>query len=132
MATLLAHCDRTTALGQRDYALLVLLTHLGLRSSEVCHLRLDDLDWVEGSLRVRAGKSGHDVIHTAAMEMLQAGVDRALIAIWLGHESVETTQIYLHADLTMKEQILQRTQPTNAKLRRFQPTDRLLRFLRDL
>jgi integrase/recombinase XerD len=62
MATLLAPCDRTTALGQRDYALLVLLTHLGLRSTEVCHLRLDDLDWVEGSLRVRAGKSGHDVI----------------------------------------------------------------------
>lgn len=62
MATLLAHCDRTTALGQRDYALLVLLTRLGLRSSEACHLRLDDLDWAEGSLRVRAGKSGHDVI----------------------------------------------------------------------
>jgi integrase/recombinase XerD len=74
----------------------------------------------------------HLLRHTAAMEMLQAGVDRALIAIWLGHESVETTQIYLHADLTMKEKILQRTQPTNAKLRRFQPADRLLRFLRSL
>ena len=74
----------------------------------------------------------HVLRHTAAMAMLHAGVDRALIAIWLGHESLETTQIYLHADLTLKEQILQRTQPTKAKLRRFQPTDRLLRFLRSL
>jgi len=74
----------------------------------------------------------HVLRHTAAMAMLHAGVDRALIAIWLGHESVETTQIYLHANLALKEQILQRTQPTKAKLRRFQPTDRLLRFLGNL
>ncbi|MBM3852505.1 MAG: integrase [Verrucomicrobia bacterium] len=74
----------------------------------------------------------HRLRHTAAMAMLHAGVDRALIALWLGHESVETTQIYLHANLALKQQILKRTQPPNAQQRRFQPTDPLLRFLRHL
>jgi len=50
--------------------------------------------------------SPHVLRHTAAMELLQAGVDRAVIALWLGHESVETTQIYLDADLALKEQVL--------------------------
>ena len=49
--------------------------------------------------------------HAAAMELLQAGVDRAVIALWLGHESVETTQIYLDADLALKEQALAKDQP---------------------
>src|SRR3989449_7649766 len=55
-----------------------------------------------------AGKrvSPHVLRHTCAMQLLQAGVDRSVIALWLGHESVETTQIYLHADLTMKERAL--------------------------
>ena len=50
--------------------------------------------------------SPHVLRHAAAMELLQAGVDRAVIALWLGHESVETTQIYLDADLALKEQVL--------------------------
>ena len=59
-------------------------------------------------------------------------VDRSLIAIWLGHESVETTQIYLDANLALKEQILERTQPTNGVLGRYRPGDQLLNFLRAL
>ena len=49
------------------------------------------------------------------MELLQAGVDRAVIALWLGHESVETTQIYLDADLAMKERALSKTTPSDGK-----------------
>lgn len=74
----------------------------------------------------------HVLRHTAAMELLQAGVDRSLIAIWLGHESVETTQIYLAADLAMKEQILARTPPIKTAATRYQPADRLLAFLQAL
>lgn len=75
----------------------------------------------------------HVLRHTMAMEMLQAGVDRALIAIWMGHSSVETTQIYLDANLAMKQEILAKTQPVNGKRpRRYRPGDQLLKFLQDL
>jgi site-specific recombinase XerD len=74
----------------------------------------------------------HVLRHTAAMELLQAGVDRAVIALWLGHESVETTQIYLDADLALKEQALNKASPVDAKRRRFRPNDKLLAFLKKL
>lgn len=74
----------------------------------------------------------HMLRHTAAMELLNAGIDRSLIAIWLGHESVETTQVYLDANLSLKEQILARSRQPNGKIRRFMPGDRLLTFLRNL
>lgn len=64
-----------------------------------------------------------------ALEMLQAGVDRAVIALWLGHESVETTQVYLEATLAMKEQALAKTTPLHGRPKRFRPDDRLLSFL---
>ena len=76
--------------------------------------------------------SPHVLRHTAAMELLQAGVDRAVIALWLGHESVETTQIYLDADLAMKERALSKTTPSDGKPLRYQPDDKLLGFLRSL
>ncbi len=76
--------------------------------------------------------SPHVLRHTTAMELLQAGVDRTLIALWLGHESVETTQIYLDANLAMKEEILSKTTPINAKAGRYQPDDDLLAFLKNL
>jgi integrase/recombinase XerD len=76
--------------------------------------------------------SPHVLRHTTAMELLQAGVDRTLIALWLGHESVETTQIYLDANLGMKEEILSKTTPINAKAGRYQPDDDLLAFLKNL
>jgi site-specific recombinase XerD len=74
----------------------------------------------------------HVLRHTAAMEMLQAGVDRALIAIWLGHEKVDTTQIYLDANLPLKEEILAKTSPVKGKQSRFRASDRLLNFLKNL
>jgi site-specific recombinase XerD len=74
----------------------------------------------------------HVLRHTAAMELLQAGVDRAVIALWLGHESVETTQIYLDADLALKEQALNKASPVEGSKRRFRPDDRLLAFLKKL
>ena len=74
----------------------------------------------------------HVLRHSAAMELLQAGVDRAVIALWLGHESVETTQIYLDADLALKEQALQKATPIEGKALRFRPDDELLTFLKNL
>ena len=66
------------------------------------------------------------------MELMQAGVDRSMIALWLGHESLETTQIYLDANLTIKEEILAKTTAINGKASRYRPSDRLLGFLRSL
>jgi len=74
----------------------------------------------------------HLLRHTMALEMLQAGVDRAVIAIWLGHESVETTQVYLEATLAMKEKALEKTTPPHGTPGRFRPGDRLLSFLNNL
>lgn len=74
----------------------------------------------------------HRLRHTAAMDLLQAGVDRAVIALWLGHESVETTQIYLEATLAMKEQALAKMSPRNSRQGRYQPGDPLLGFLNSL
>jgi integrase/recombinase XerD len=76
--------------------------------------------------------SPHVLRHSAAMELLQAGVDRAVIALWLGHESVETTQMYLDADLALKEQILAKTKPIRGKPGRYQPDDELLTFLKNI
>ncbi len=74
----------------------------------------------------------HVLRHTAAMELLQHGVDRSVIALWLGHERVETTQIYLHADMKLKEEALAYTTPFDVKPHRFHPEDELLTFLESL
>ena len=74
----------------------------------------------------------HRLRHTMAMDLLQAGVDRSVIALWLGHESVETTQIYLEATLAMKERALAKTSPAHARPGRYQPGDQLLGFLNSL
>jgi integrase/recombinase XerD len=76
--------------------------------------------------------SPHTLRHTAAMQLLAAGVDRSVIALLLGHEQVETTQIYLHADLTLKQRALDRTRPIEASAGRYKPTDTLLDFLESL
>jgi site-specific recombinase XerD len=177
---MLRSCDQGTPTGQRDYAILLLLARLGLRSGEVVGLTLDDIDWEAGELTV-LGKGGRrdrlpiprDVgkaIATylrhgrqpcstrrvfvrikapleglgrsavgcvvnrslARADLLQHGVDRSVIALWLGHESVETTQIYLHADLALKEKALDRTAPMKVRGGRYRPGDRLLAFLKDL
>lgn len=74
----------------------------------------------------------HVLRHTAAMRLLQAGVDTSVIALWLGHEHPDTTQIYLHADLALKEKALARTAPPDTKPGRYQPPDTTLAFLRSL
>ena len=74
----------------------------------------------------------HVLRHSAAMQLLHAGVDIAVIALWLGHEQTETTQIYLHADMTIKQRALDRTTPPKTKPGRYQPTDSVLAFLDSL
>jgi integrase/recombinase XerD len=75
----------------------------------------------------------HTLRHTAAMRLLHAGIDITVIALWLGHESIETTQIYLHADMATKERALARTAPTGTAPGRYQPaSDELLTFLQGL
>ena len=74
----------------------------------------------------------HVLRHTTAMELLQNGVDRAVIALWLGQESVETTYIYLHADLALKEQAMARTTPADIPPERYRPQDEVLAFLNAL
>jgi integrase/recombinase XerD len=76
--------------------------------------------------------TAHVLRHTAAMRLLHAGVDTSVIALWLGHEQIETTQIYLHADMTLKEQALSRTTPPNVAPGRYLPPDTLLAFLEAL
>ena len=66
------------------------------------------------------------------MDLLRHGVDRSVIALWLGHESVDTTQMYLHADMHLKEEAMSRTTPVGSKPRRYKPGDRLLAFLESL
>jgi len=74
----------------------------------------------------------HVLRHTTAMELLQSGVDCAVIALWLGHESMETTQMYLHADLKLKEKALAKTAPLGVPPGRYRPDDKLLAFLQGL
>ena len=76
--------------------------------------------------------SPHVLRHTAAMELLQSGVDHSVIALWLGHESSETTHIYLHANLALKEKALAKTRPPHVKAGRYRPGDKLLQFLNAL
>ena len=98
----------------------ILVKHIGT-ASRVC------------SSPLRKNVMLHVLRHTTAMELLQAGVDRAVIALWLGHESVETTQIYLDANLALKEEILAKTKLLNGgKPGRYKPDDELLAFLKGL
>jgi len=77
--------------------------------------------------------SPHVLRHTAAMELLGAGVDSSVIALWLGHESINTTQVYLEAHLALKEAALAKVEPTKQKrLAKYRPPDRLLAFLNAL
>jgi len=74
----------------------------------------------------------HTLRHTAAMRLLLAGNDITVIALWLGHEQISTTNIYLHADMTHKQKAIDRTRPITAKPGRYQPPDTLLAFLEAL
>jgi len=74
----------------------------------------------------------HVLRHTNAMLLKANDVDIATIALWLGHESITTTQIYQHVDPRLKEEAIAKTAPLGAKARRYQPSDRLLAFLEGL
>ena len=198
---LLAAPDRTTWIGRRDRALLLVAIQTGLRVSELISLRRSDISLgtgphvrCEGKGRKqritpfrqeavevltqwlrecpaepatpafpssRGGPLSRDAVerlvarhqrsaerrcpslkrkrvtphvlrHTAAMQLLRHGIDRSVIALWLGHESVETTEIYLHADLRLKEKALSKVTPLDVPPGRFRPDDELLAFLEGL
>jgi site-specific recombinase XerD len=76
--------------------------------------------------------SPHVLRHTVAIDLLQSGVDRSVIALWLGHESFETTQMYIDANLAMKEDALSKVAPRNVRPGRFRADDSLLAFLNSL
>ena len=195
---LLATPNRSSWLGRRDHALLLLAIQTGLRVSELASLRCGDVALDRGAhvrcqgkgrkqritpltsptaavlrawLRERAGEpddplfptirgerlsrdaierllakhvrraqqtcaslqhkrvSPHVLRHTTAMRLLHAGVDTTVIALWLGHEDTRTTQIYLHADLVLKERALARTTQPNTQAARYRAPDTLLTFL---
>jgi integrase/recombinase XerD len=163
VSALLAAPDRATRAGRRDHALIQLAVTAGLRVSELTALRTTDIpaggflfptrtgtrmstDAVAARLALHAHTAAtscpsinagtitpHVLRHTAAMRLLTAGIDTTVIALWLGHESVETTQIYLHADITTKEKALARTTPTGTRPGRYTITDdTLLAFLNSL
>ena len=88
-----------------------------------------------GDSRSRRGKPqriARHSRHTCVMHLLQAGIDMAVITLWLGHESIETTHIYVEADLAMKERALERIAPATSSVRRFRADDALLAFLTSL
>ena len=76
--------------------------------------------------------SPHVLRHSAAMALLHSGVDSAVIAMWLGHESMDTIQMSLHASLELKQQALDKTTPVHGNPGRYQPDDTLLAFLKGL
>jgi integrase/recombinase XerD len=76
--------------------------------------------------------SPHVIRPSTAMHLLQAGVDVATIALWLGHERLESTHRYLEADLAMKEHALRKLAPLGRGVQRFEPDDQLLAFLASL
>lgn len=195
---LLSTPDKSTWLGRRDHALILLAAQTGLRLSELINLRRSDITLGIGAhvrcygkgrkeratpltpqtVRVleawfrepcesgevalfptiRGGHLSADAVqyllakyvrltrkhcptltrkrvtphvlrHSAAMELLQAGIDSSVIALWLGHASIESTQTYLHAHLGLKEAALAKTGAIAAKPARFRADDKLLRFL---
>ena len=201
MDALLTAPDRSTWIGRRDHAILIVALQTGLRVSEIVNLRRRDIVtgtgahvrcegkgrkqrctplrqeslkvlhvWIREqtgtdddplfttargtklsrdalerlvqkhtlvaskSCRSLVGKrvSPHVLRHSTAMELLHHGVDQSVIALWLGHESVETTQIYMHADLRLKEKALARITAPASHPGRYRPDDTLLAFLEAL
>ena len=103
----------------RDGVEYLLAKHLGIARKR-CH-----------SLKGRR-VSPHVLRHSTVMDLLHRGIDRSVIALWLGHESVETTQMYLDANLELKEKVLAKTTPFDVRSGRYRPADRVLAFLKSL
>ena len=105
-----------------------------LSSDGVQYLLARHVDKARQTCQSLRGKrvSPHILRHTTAMDLLQAGVDTTVIALWLGHESVETTHVYLSADLELKRRTLARTTPPGSMPSTYKPDDALLTFLKNL
>jgi integrase/recombinase XerD len=86
---------------------------------------------ISGPNRQRLSITRHSQ-HSCALHLLQSGVDIAVIALWLGHQSIQTTHCYIEADLAIKEQALQKLAPAGKTVTRFKATDTLLTFLASL
>src|SRR6266581_3867883 len=122
--------------GRRDRALMALAVQTGLRLTDDAVERRVATHKALASHRCPSLRSKkltpHVLRHTSAMSLLHAGVDVAVIALWLGHADIRSTDAYLHADLTIKERALARTTPVTSKPGRYRPPDRLLAFLESL
>jgi len=120
--------------GRRDEPLFP--TRTGRRLSIDAVQRLVHKHAVNAASRcpsIRAEKlHPHVLRHSCAMSLLQAGVDTSVIALWLGHADIRSTQTYLHADMTIKQRALERTTPATAAPGRYRPGDALLAFLEAL
>ena len=132
----LAAPDRGTWTGRRDHAMLVLAVQTGLRISELIGLSHGDVVLATArascpSLRTKHATM-HTLRHTCAMRLRHAGIDVAVIALWLGHEQMATANIYLHADMEEKERAIARVTPPGTAPGRYQPPDPLLAFLDSL
>jgi integrase/recombinase XerD len=112
------------------------ITRRGTRMSrDAVHARITKYQKTAGkSCLSLSGKNltPHTLRHSTAMHLRHAGVDNAVIALWLGHQDIRSTQIYTHADLRLKEQALDRTTPPDVPPGRYQPPDQLLAFLESL
>lgn len=193
--------ERSTWIGRRDHALLLLAIHTGLRVSEIVNAKCGDVTLapsaqirctgkgrkerstplakdtssvLKGWINERKGRpqdplftsargtalsvdavqrlvtkhtataacrcrsidgkrvSPHTLRHSCAMNLLHSGVDTSVIALWLGHEQIQSTQTYIHADIELKEKALEKTTPHVTKKGRYQPPDELLVFLERL
>jgi len=149
---LLAVPDQETWTGCRDYALLLTAIRTGLRVSELTRLTRADIRLGTGAHVRCTGKgrrerctpldaqavAGGEESHSAhspalhAMHLRHSGVDSAVIALWMGHQDIRSTQVYIHADLKLKEKALDRVTPPDVPPGRFQPPDKLLAFLESL
>lgn len=114
----------------------VFITHTGRRLSADAVQRRITLHAENAAAQCSSLKgkhlSPHVLRHTSAMSLLHAGVDTTVIALWLGHADVRSTNAYLHADLAIKERALAQLNPAAAELGRYRPPDRLLAFLEGL
>ena len=120
--------------GLPTYPLFVSRTSKSLSRDAIVHRLAKYVDIAGKSCPslVRKRITIHVLRHGAAMRLLRAGIEQSVIALWLGHEQVGTTDIYLHADMPIKERALAKTASTSADVGRFEPDDELLGFLEAL
>lgn len=124
----------TERAGRRDEPLFPTRTGRRLSSDAVERLvRKHGVTAAEQCPSIRAARlHPHVLRHSCAMTLLQAGVDSAVIALWLGHTDIRSTNVYLHADMTIKQRALALTTPTAIPPGRYRPSDSLLAFLEAL